>query len=125
MSILKNVAKNGIIMFGVGALLALAAPMIGSLAGFSELPAMTLSSMWTGAYFAGFGMLSALITPVIDHAFGESPAQANSEPAPQKPQIVIQLGQTPELKQAREVIEARYAEAIKAERSVTQRVQLQ
>ena len=86
--ILGDAAKTALVFGAVGALLALAAPSLGALVGETIVSGTGLANVgFQAAFFAGFGALSTVLTPVIKAAFGDKP-----EPAPaQKKHVTVNL----------------------------------
>ncbi|MBV8938390.1 MAG: hypothetical protein JO089_00935 [Alphaproteobacteria bacterium] len=123
--ILKTAVKTGLAFFAVGALLALAAGTP-TVAGFfhvtPEQIGLQASPLWTGAYFAGFGVLSALLMPAVSYMMGDKSAPetglAKCSPEAPAPQIVIAVGQAQGLDASR----ARWGEGIRQERIAPSRL---
>jgi hypothetical protein len=68
----RKIAKSSLVMFTVGALLALAAPPLAVLAGID--PGMlgpTTNMLWSGAFFGAFGGIRAALAPAMDWVFGD------------------------------------------------------
>jgi hypothetical protein len=68
-----SIIKSALVMFAVGAMLAVAAPPLAVAMGLAETTAIAAGSMafnssplWLGTFFAGFGALSAAVTPAIN-----------------------------------------------------------
>ena len=69
--IAKGVVKAGLVMFAVGAVLAVAAPAIGVAVGIAPTYAAaaaalghTASALWLGSFFGAFGALKATVDPL-------------------------------------------------------------
>lgn len=73
--VLKNIIKNGVIMFAVGAALALiSGPMANLLGGAIDADtlkhATNTNVLWTGAFFGAFGAIHSAVGPAMEWAFG-------------------------------------------------------
>lgn len=94
--ILKNVLKNGAIMFAVGLLLAVAAPAIAELVGEAALGeaafahATNTPLLWTGLFFGAFGAIHAAVAPALDWAFGQE------KPKETAPAVAVEKEKTKE-----------------------------
>lgn len=73
---LKNIAKAGLTMFAVGALLALTAPLLaegllgtGLISAAQATQFAATSVAWTGAFFGAFGAIQAAVAPIIGKFF--------------------------------------------------------
>ena len=101
MGALKRILKNTIILGAVGTLLALAAPVIAGVLGFSTAVggatglglmahgAFTAASspLWVGAYFGAFGGIHAAIQEIFSD--NKDPAEAPQTSTKQASQIIV------------------------------------
>jgi len=84
MSIFGKIAKAGALMFAVGVLLALAAPVIANGIGVELLGklafehAIATPVLWTGAFFGAFGAIHAAVTPLFDKVLGAETAEPHT-----------------------------------------------
>lgn len=70
---LLNVVKSALVMFAVGAILAVAAPYVGAAAGIvpsvaaaTEILGTSANPLWLGSFFGMFGAASSALSPVIN-----------------------------------------------------------
>ncbi len=101
---LKNIAKAGLTMFAVGALLALTAPLLaegllgtGLISAAQATQFAATSVAWTGAFFGAFGKFfepkkgAAMLTqPSISHTADASPAMSQAHSVAQAPSTHFQ-----------------------------------
>lgn len=106
-STLKNIVKNGLTMFAVGMLLAVAAPYVASMLGEQVIGqaamehALATPVMWTGAFFGTFGAIHAAVAPALEYVFGKEPPPASAAPAQEadkakSPQMTVVVQQAPQ-----------------------------
>jgi hypothetical protein len=113
---LKSIAKATVLMFAVGALLAMAAPHVAVMAGLAATAAEAVTTLhiadplWLGLFFGAFGGIHAAATPVIDLAFGDTKKGAATVKTEEKTQVKYEL--SPDLSQAQAptVSHCRYVE---------------
>lgn len=130
---IKEVAKNGLIMFTVGVALALIAPPLANMIGADALGAKAYQHaietpmLWTGAFFGAFGAIHAAVAPAFQAIFGDK-KEAASEPILSKtkeperaPQINITVQPAPAAP-SRENIS--YREIVEAQRTLAGSQQL-
>lgn len=91
---LTDIVNEGVVMFAVGLLLALAAPHIADFFHIAPSVAGTHDPLWTGAFFGAFGALHATVSPILSAAFGGKDADTagkmvGSPAKEQVPQINI------------------------------------
>lgn len=84
METFKNIAKTAAIMFVVGALLAMIAPIITTALQFEstvEAAIQTLGfnakPLWLGSFFAAFGAIQASVTPAFNWLSGDTKKAVN------------------------------------------------
>ena len=72
-TIAKNTVKGALVAFAVGALLAVAAPVIANWTNVS-MPDVGLSAnpLWLGSFFGAWGALAAMVQPAVDYMFGDA-----------------------------------------------------
>lgn len=96
----KTIFKSGVVMFGVGALLALVAGPVAEALGAAHLvdaniikAAHETPVVWTGAFFGAFGVIQSVVSPLYDAIVGET---SESKSAPehmrvQQPERTVEL----------------------------------
>jgi hypothetical protein len=112
---MDKVLKAGATLFVVGALLALAAPVLAygigmapSVGAAAAMLGSNASPMWMGVFFGAFGAIDAAVRPIIGQMMGEKPeAAAPAAQASVKTAVALQ----PEMGQ-----ETAYRERLEAER---------
>ena len=82
--VLGGAVKAALIFGAAGALLSLAAPGLGAMAGLTEVGALA-NVGFQAAFFASFGALSSVITSVVSNALGEKEEAKHPEPKHHKP----------------------------------------
>ena len=82
-ALLGKMVKGALVFAAVGALLALAAPAIGSLVGLAEVGAAA-NIGWQAAFFGAFGAIVPLAEKAVGALFG-------SEEKPAEPHILISI----------------------------------
>jgi hypothetical protein len=82
MSYLGKIVKNTAIMFAVGVVLALAVPpILAPIATYFGATAPSVSVLWNGLFFGGFGGIHAAIEPIINAFVGDKPRHPLEEKA--------------------------------------------
>ena len=116
----KSMARGGVGFFLVGLALTLAAQVLSPMIGIDIAP-LALSGtgpnnpLWTGAYFGGFGALSAAVTPLVDYLFGDK-----KQASPEKSQDTQKSAErSPSLALAQEqTVAVTHCERVEASRSL-------
>lgn len=118
MGIPKEVAKNGLIMFAVGALLALAAPPLAQLIGPQLLGetafthALATPVLWTGTFFGAFGAIHAAVAPIGNFLFGDKPKEEAKAPPARESSQAPQIAAAVCVQNAQQVMETKHREYI-------------
>lgn len=118
--IVKNVIVTTAVMFAVGALLAVAAPLIAEATGVAVASlGHTADPLWLGSFFGTFGGLHAAIKPVFDRSFkmGEYEAREVAPTPCQLRQMQKQKTVEPEVQPQQKKQGCGHCQALKARRS--------
>lgn len=91
---MKDILKAGATLFVVGALLAVAAPLLGAAVGLAPSVSAaatalghTANPLWMGAFFGAFGAIDAGVRPLLSGLFG---GQENApQPAPKTRKVML------------------------------------
>lgn len=118
-SVLKDVLKNGTIMFVVGAALALIAPALGNMVGLPDVATShSANPAWMGAFFGAFGALHAAVTPLFRAVFADKKEEAAAASPEKEPAVHISIS-SPEVNQTlqQEPEAGKFRDTLAAERA--------
>ncbi len=114
--IIKNIAVAATTMFIVGALLALAAPVLADIAGVA-VGGHTVDPLWTGLFFGAFGGIHAAVQPAMDKMFRRNPPQVSERVIVEEKTVTPQIAQDVQPEQA--ATKGSYCHYVEKERTTT------